>query len=110
MNGPAGAARLAQSSRHSYAVVLPARAHPLNHRWVLGDDLRPAAVIALGRQLGSRVDADLAAPELLVRRMVEVVNRPDGREQIVRVVDVPERPPRDVRVVVDVAVSVDDHD
>src|SRR5215471_20309365 len=46
---------------------------------------RPAAVVALGGRLAGRVDARLATPELLVRRVVEVVDRALGEEQVVRV-------------------------
>ena len=72
--------------------------------------LRPAPGVALGGQLAGRVDARLAAPELLVRGVVEVVDRPLGEQQVAGVVDVAERAERDLGVVVHVAVVVDDHD
>src|SRR4051794_7326788 len=69
-------------------VFLPAPVDEVERRAVQHALGRPAAgpSIALRRQLARGVDAQLAAPELLVRSVIEVVDRTDGVQHVVRVV------------------------
>src|SRR6478672_13589329 len=79
----------------SQAVLAPAPLDQRRRRVVQHALLGPPALaaVALGRQLAGGVHPELAAEELLVGGMVEVVDRPDGVLHVVGVVDVAERAP-----------------
>src|SRR5215475_9029119 len=105
-------ARAARPRARSQPVLRPAAVHQGPHLGRHNRLLRPPAgpPVALGGQLAGRVDAQLAAPELLVGRVVEMVDRAHRVQHVVRVVHVAERPPGHLAVVVHVAVGVDDDD
>src|SRR6476469_6688497 len=70
----------------------------------------PIAAIPLARQLAGGIHPELAAEELFVGGVVQVIDRTHGVQRVVGVIDVPECSPRDLRVVVHVTVPIDDDD
>src|SRR3954454_14170707 len=97
--------------RRIYAdrVFVPAavdeRADLLAHLDLLGP--RPRALV---RALRGRVDPELAAEELVRRRVIEVVERALADDDVPTRVDVGPNVKEDLLVVVHVHVLVDDHD